>query len=520
MLKSTDKGRITVFALQECPHCKRSKKYLETRHVPYVEISLTTHPDKRNDMLSLADRLTVPQFFFNEQHIGGADDLIAFVDDIEKKGTPFQNYYEKEILGRKFSTDERLQVPTTPPVQIEPPPPRPNEKSIVLPDGTTKMSVLEMTEKLRDILTPNDLRFNLTIYKNAFTGIKAVKAFMDHFGIEDAQKAVEFGNSLMKEHKLLRHVADDHHKFLNEGMYYRLQCHAQPSVLNSFRIWNERIDPDAMSLLKRLKKLLGNIESAVTNEDDGSVDYASAYKIKNYPIFEDAVCELQGVDIGAMDRNTRLAFGINLYNLMIKYAFMKVGIGSSSASSRNTFFSNVQINVGGDILSFNLEHGVLRGNAKPAYSLSAQFSRNDKRARLAIDNPDCRIHFALNCGARSCPPVKNFTADAIDEELRIVAQSFAEQDDQVQISDGKLHLTKILSWFRSDFAPSNKELPNKVVTFLRGKKKEKLQQMIDDSKSIPIVFNEYDWGTNASNFVPYDNSILTVNSKSLSNIVK
>ena len=158
-------------------------------------------------MLSLVDRLTVPKFFFNEQHIGGADDLITFVDDIKKKGTPFQNYYEKEILGRKFSTDEQLQVPTTPPVQIEPPPPRPNEKT-------------------------NNLQFNLTIYKNAFTGIKAVKAFMDHFGIEDAQKAVEFGNSLMKEHKLLQHFADDHHNFLNEGMYYQLQCHAQPLVLN------------------------------------------------------------------------------------------------------------------------------------------------------------------------------------------------------------------------------------------------------------------------------------------------
>merc|ERR1712087_331485 len=133
----------------------------------------------------------------------------------------------------------------------------------------------------------------------------------------------------------------------------------------------------------------------------------------------------------------------------------------------------------------------------------------------AIEEPDCRIHFALNCGAKSCPPVKNFTASDIDEELRIVAQSFAEQDDNVNIieDEHKLRLTKILSWFRADFASSNKELPLKVVTFLRGEKKEKLQRMIDNAdQQIRVEFNEYDWGTNASEFEPFNSSILKANS--------
>jgi len=34
-------------------------------------------------------------------------------------------------------------------------------------------------------------------------------------------------------------------------------------------------------------------------------------------------------------------------------------------------------------------------------------------------NTQNRIHFALNCGAKSCPPIKEFSAEAVDEELRI-----------------------------------------------------------------------------------------------------
>ena len=271
-----------------------------------------------------------------------------------------------------------------------------------------------------------------------------------------------------------------------------------------------------MSLLNRVKKLLGKVESAVTS-NDGLVDYKNAHKNEYYPIFEEAICELQGVHMGEMERDMKLAFGINLYNVMIKYAFMKRGIGNSN-SSRGAFFSGVKIDIGGDILSCNdLEHGVLRGNQKPAYSITTQFSGSDSRTRLSVENPDCRIHFALNCGAKSCPPIKNFSVSAIEEELRIVAQAVCEQDDNVKVDDktNTLHLTMIFSWYRVDFAPSKKELPAKVVTFLRGEKKEKLQKMIDSGKAVKVQFNTYDWGTNASEFVPFDGKLLKANTTRL-----
>jgi hypothetical protein len=234
-------------------------------------------------------------------------------------------------------------------------------------------------------------------------------------------------------------------------------------------------------------------------------------------VFEETVCELQAVNMDKMDDKTKLAFGINLYNLMIQYAFIKVGIGSSSLA-RGAFFSGVKFNVGGDILSFHdLENGILRGNAVPPFSLFAPFGKKDPRRRLALDKVDCRIHFALNCGAKSCPPVKNFSATAIDEELRVVAHAFTEHDDNVRLVPKKneIYLNMILSWYSIDFAPSKDLLPQKVATFLRGEKKETLQAMIDSGKKISVKFNTYDWSTNASDFVPFDSSTLKADTKTI-----
>ena len=62
--------------------------------------------------------------------------------------------------------------------------------------------------------------------------------------------------------------------------------------------------------------------------------------------------------------------------------------------------------IGGQTFSLNaLEHGVLRGNVPGPYTWSAPFRSGDPRAGAVLPL-DVRIHFALNCGATSCPAVR------------------------------------------------------------------------------------------------------------------
>ena len=201
------------------------------------------------------------------------------------------------------------------------------------------------------------------------------------------------------------------------------------------------------------------------------------------------------------------AFSINLCNLMIKFAFIKVGIGTSDIS-RLGFFNNVTFRIGPDQFSFqDLEHGILRANSKSPYTFIRSFGPKDDRLRLCMPKVDCRIHFALNCGAKSCPPVTNFTAEGLDHELRIVAQTFCEQDSNVEIKekDMTLLLSELFKWYRNDFCSSSADsLPKAVLKYLRGNKKLTLERMLlKGPSSIKVKFLPYDWSTNASNFKPF-----------------
>ena len=63
----------------------------------------------------------------------------------------------------------------------------------------------------------------------------------------------------------------------------------------------------------------------------------------------------------------------------------------------------------------DIENGVLRANKKGVGALSPQFAKADPRRRLSLERAEPRIHFALNCGAKSCPPIKTFSAEVTGE---------------------------------------------------------------------------------------------------------
>lgn len=484
-------------------------------------------------MLSLSDRLTVPQVFLNEKHIGGADETLQLLKEWdEDKTTPLERY-QQDIASQPDPSDERLRVSTEPPVPVKEAPPRNEKDKILLPsedDGGEKryISVLDLTEKLKEILPSKKHKKGLTLHKQCFTGKEFVQAIKKEYQLDKEDTAIRFGTSLLTSHPAAEHDAGIvtcvrppnkcKEEFQNSDKeLYRLQCYHTPNILNSYRNWHYDADPDSMELLRRLKKLLGKVESEVTN-NEGLVDYKKATSLPGFAVFEEAVCELQTVDMNTMDRNTRLAFGINLYNLFIKYSFMKLGIYTNGHLHIMAYFNKIFFNVGGHLLSFHdLESGILRGNRNAPYTPYPQIKANNPMLlKLVVQDVDCRLHFGLNCGAKSCPPVKSYTAEGIEEELRIVAQAFFEGDDNCRLNEktNTMEVSQILNWYRVDFASSNAELPKKILEFLRGEKKATLQRMLDKG-SVKVKFNTYDWTTNASDFVPFQYSRLIADKTSV-----
>jgi glutaredoxin 3 len=70
--------KTVVYTKVGCPYCIRALKLLEQEQVGFEEISLSSQPDRRTEMIEKsAGKKTVPQIFLQGKHVGGCDDLFA-----------------------------------------------------------------------------------------------------------------------------------------------------------------------------------------------------------------------------------------------------------------------------------------------------------------------------------------------------------------------------------------------------------------------------------------------------------
>ncbi len=401
-------GRITVFSTATCPHCKRAKALLAEKGWEFCEVSLSDYPEQRTAMLQLADKLSVPQIFFNDRHIGGASDLAA----LDERGE-LQALYE-EMAAAPDPTDARLAKPDYDPASPPEPPQREPEPPIELGEGATA-TYPEVAATLARELAIEHRTHRATSYHNCFVGSQAVDVLMKVYGIQTRELAVALGVRLQRA-GLFDNVVPGANEFGDDFLFYRLQAHASPKTLNSYRVWSGRAD-EAVPCVIRLKKQLSKILDSCTDKD-GKVDYIAAAETPEYAAFQLDCCELQAVDFLSLSPDAKLAFSINLYNMMISHAYVQLGVPDSSLQ-RNSFFGNVCYNAAGHVFSFSdIEHGIIRSNKRFGLALKPPFGPDDPRVRFALPL-DNRIHFALNCGAASCPPVKTFSSEAVQEELRV-----------------------------------------------------------------------------------------------------
>lgn len=198
--------------------------------------------------------------------------------------------------------------------------------------------------------------------------------------------------------------------------------------------------------------------------------------------------ELAGLDTASLaslstDRNAATAFWCNTYNAFTQLLLAR---DPSLYDSRNQFFSKRLIPVGGERLSLDeVEHGILRGGH---WKLGGGYLRwplwRDIVDRLALDpvDRDSRIHFALNCGAASCPPIVAYTAAGLDDELDMATQAYLDSEVEYDADWNLARVPRLCLWFRGDFGGR------------RG-----IQQLLSEYEQVPpkarpwLRYADYDW---------------------------
>lgn len=202
------------------------------------------------------------------------------------------------------------------------------------------------------------------------------------------------------------------------------------------------------------------------------VDY-EGFK-RDEAILDDYLALLGETDVDSLSPNHKFAFYINAYNAFTIKLILTHYPGINSIKEIGSFFSNAWsqkfIHLNGNTVSLDhIEHDILRPQFK-----------------------DPRVHFAINCASRGCPPLLNrpYEGNTLEEQLDAQARAFVNDKKFNFVRERTLFASKIFKWFEGDFNDN-------PLLFIRAHASKELQSELDALGPKPaITFLEYDWTLN------------------------
>ncbi len=69
-------SQVVIYTRAFCGYCERAKSLLDSKGVAYEEIDAGMDAEKRLEMRNRSGRMTFPQIFIGERHVGGCDELL------------------------------------------------------------------------------------------------------------------------------------------------------------------------------------------------------------------------------------------------------------------------------------------------------------------------------------------------------------------------------------------------------------------------------------------------------------
>jgi len=114
---------------------------------------------------------------------------------------------------------------------------------------------------------------------------------------------------------------------------------------------------------------------------------------------------------------------------------------------------------------------------------------------------DPRVHFAINCASRSCPPLARelYQPATLDQQLDHAARAFINDDRNVTLDETSklLVLSKIFDWYASDFKPVESNKNGTVIEYLKRYLTPERLKILEGLSGAKITYHEYNWSLNA-----------------------
>jgi hypothetical protein len=214
---------------------------------------------------------------------------------------------------------------------------------------------------------------------------------------------------------------------------------------------------------------------------DGLVDYDAFGGSPEFRVYLEA---LAAAHLEDLPETERLAFWINVYNA---WTIEQINAHEERESIRNINktlgllplkgpWSEKMVRAAGRTLSLDdVEHEIIR-----------------------VRFDEARIHFALVCAALGCPPLRSeaYTGERLEEQLEEQARTFLRRSpgkNRVDVTDGTVWVSPILTWYKDDFGGTDVSLGRFLARYWpEGPERELLL-----SGTFRVRKTDYDWTLNS-----------------------
>jgi hypothetical protein len=183
---------------------------------------------------------------------------------------------------------------------------------------------------------------------------------------------------------------------------------------------------------------------------------------------------LEDTDSKSLCRNGQFAFYVNAYNAWTIKLILSGYPGVKSIRDLGGWLKNPWkkpiCRIDGDVLTLDdIEHNILRPRFK-----------------------DPRIHFAVNCASKGCPPLRAepYLGVSLNEQLEESTEGFINNPYYNHLKGNTLYVSQIFEWFSGDF---NDDIIGFFAKYARGELKRDLEAK---RENIKVKYIDYDWSLN------------------------
>lgn len=490
---------VAIFTTPGCKYCRKAKDALSTAEICFTEIDVGQSTGLRSALTALTGIRTVPQVFLDSKFFGGSDEVVAALAD---------GSFARLVKSAKD-------------------PPLPIQLSKMVDEYLAEAEKAHRSDAATDNAASTlgaaleAARFAGKSLGHAFSG-QQLLAWLLEESPPDVRPASEEAARQLAQRLLDANVVTCTTArgpgnappaacglFADKELRYRLRSRSQRprrgQALNTHYTWCGAARP-AAQVSEDLRGRILALYDRHLSADGRAVNYSAMREDPLFWQYVDATAELQQVDVVSLSRTELLAAFINLYNALIVHALVVHGTNMSGWWQRLQLFGNLaKYDIGGHTYTADdIEHGVLRANSPTAIAAllpgplrRPPFGPHDPRANAVVRPLDPRIHFALVCGAKSCPPIRLYSADDVEEGLAGAAEAFCSTEVVVQPDSRKVVMSSILKWYGKDFGDNEGQMLRTLLPMLPREQRAGVSDLLASGEYV-VEYKPYNWDVNAS----------------------